>query len=201
MSKQTLNFQAEVAQLLHLVTHSLYSNKEIFLRELISNASDACDKLRFEALANGALWEDAPNLEVRVSFDKDAKTLTITDNGIGLTEQEAIENLGTIAKSGTRDFVSKLEASQKADAKEQGSLIGQFGVGFYSGFMVADKITVESRKAGAAADAGVRWVSAGTGEFEVETITRAARGTSVTLHLREGEEEFLSGWKLKSVVA
>ena len=155
MSKQTLSFQAEVAQLLHLVTHSLYSNKEIFLRELISNASDACDKLRFEALANPALWEDAPNLEVRVSFDKDAKTLTIADNGIGLTEQEAIDNLGTIAKSGTRDFVSKLEASQKADAKEQGSLIGQFGVGFYSGFMVADKITVESRKAGAPVDAGV----------------------------------------------
>ncbi len=200
MSKQTLSFQAEVAQLLHLVTHSLYSNKEIFLRELISNASDACDKLRFEALANGALWEDAPNLEVRVSFDKDAKTLTITDNGIGLTEQEAIDNLGTIAKSGTRDFVSKLEASQKADAKEQGSLIGQFGVGFYSGFMVADKITVESRKAGAAADAGVRWVSAGTGEFEVETITRAARGTSVILHLRDDAMDYANGWRVKSII-
>ena len=200
MSKQTLNFQAEVAQLLHLVTHSLYSNKEIFLRELISNASDACDKLRFEALANGALWEDAPNLEVRVSFDKEAKTLTITDNGIGLTEQEAIDNLGTIAKSGTRDFVSKLEASQKADAKEQGSLIGQFGVGFYSGFMVADKITVESRKAGAAADAGVRWVSAGTGEFEVETIERAARGTSVILHLRDDAMDYANGWRVKSII-
>ncbi len=200
MSKQTLSFQAEVAQLLHLVTHSLYSNKEIFLRELISNASDACDKLRFEALANGALWEDAPNLEVRVSFDKDAKTLTITDNGIGLTEQEAIDNLGTIAKSGTRDFVSKLEASQKADAKEQGSLIGQFGVGFYSGFMVADKITVESRKAGAAAEAGVRWVSTGTGEFEVETIDRAARGTSVTLHLRDDAMDYANGWRLKSII-
>ena len=200
MSKQTLSFQAEVAQLLHLVTHSLYSNKEIFLRELISNASDACDKLRFEALANAALWEDAPNLEVRVSFDKDAKTLTITDNGIGLTEQEAIDNLGTIAKSGTRDFVSKLEASQKADAKEQGSLIGQFGVGFYSGFMVADKITVESRKAGAPADAGVRWVSAGTGEFEVETIDRAERGTSVILHLRDDAMEYANGWRLKSII-
>jgi molecular chaperone HtpG len=200
MSKQTLNFQAEVAQLLHLVTHSLYSNKEIFLRELISNASDACDKLRFEALANGALWEDSPNLEVRVSFDKDAKTLTISDNGIGLTQQEAIDNLGTIAKSGTRDFVSKLEASQKADAKEQGSLIGQFGVGFYSGFMVADKITVESRKAGAAADAGVRWVSAGTGEFEVETIDRAVRGTSVILHLRDDAMEYASAWRLKSII-
>ena len=200
MSKQTLSFQAEVAQLLHLVTHSLYSNKEIFLRELISNASDACDKLRFEALANGALWEDTPNLEVRVSFDKDAKTLTITDNGIGLTEQEAIDNLGTIAKSGTRDFVSKLEASQKADAKEQGSLIGQFGVGFYSGFMVADKITVESRKAGTAADAGVRWVSAGTGEFEVETITRAERGTSVILHLRDDAMDYANGWRVKSII-
>ncbi len=200
MSKQTLSFQAEVAQLLHLVTHSLYSNKEIFLRELISNASDACDKLRFEALANGALWEDTPNLEVRVSFDKDAKTLTITDNGIGLTEQEAIDNLGTIAKSGTRDFVSKMEASQKADAKEQGSLIGQFGVGFYSGFMVADKITVESRKAGAAADAGVRWVSTGTGEFEVETINRAARGTSVILHLRDDAMDYANGWRVKSII-
>ena len=200
MSKQTLSFQAEVAQLLHLVTHSLYSNKEIFLRELISNASDACDKLRFEALANAALWEDAPNLEVRASFDKDAKTLTITDNGIGLTEQEAIDNLGTIAKSGTRDFVSKLEASQKADAKEQGSLIGQFGVGFYSGFMVADKITVESRKAGAPVDAGVRWVSAGTGEFEVETIDRAARGTSVILHLRDDAMDYANGWRLKSII-
>ncbi len=200
MSKQTLSFQAEVAQLLHLVTHSLYSNKEIFLRELISNASDACDKLRFEALANGALWEDAPNLEVRVSFDKDAKTLTITDNGIGLTEQEAIDNLGTIAKSGTRDFVSKLEASQKADAKQQGSLIGQFGVGFYSGFMVADKITVESRKAGAAAAAGVRWVSAGTGEFEVETIDRVARGTSVILHLRDDAMDYANGWRVKSII-
>ncbi len=200
MSKQTLSFQAEVAQLLHLVTHSLYSNKEIFLRELISNASDACDKLRFEALANAALWEDTPNLEVRVSFDKDAKTLTITDNGIGLTEQEAIDNLGTIAKSGTRDFVSKLEASQKADAKEQGSLIGQFGVGFYSGFMVADKITVESRKAGTAADAGVRWVSAGTGEFEVETIDRAERGTSVILHLRDDAMDYANGWRIKSII-
>ena len=200
MSKQTLNFQAEVAQLLHLVTHSLYSNKEIFLRELISNASDACDKLRFEALNNGALWEDSPNLEVRVSFDKDAKTLTISDNGIGLTEQEAIDNLGTIAKSGTRDFLSKLGAEQKENAKEQGSLIGQFGVGFYSGFMVADKITVESRKAGLTPSEAVRWVSGGTGEFEVENIIRAARGTSVTLHLRDDAMEYASAWRLKSVI-
>ena len=200
MSKQTLNFQAEVAQLLHLVTHSLYSNKEIFLRELISNASDACDKLRFEALNNGALWEDAPNLEVRVSFDKEAKTLTISDNGIGLTEQEAIENLGTIAKSGTRDFLSKLGAEQKENAKEQGSLIGQFGVGFYSGFMVADTITVESRKAGLTPSEAVRWVSGGTGEFEVENIIRAARGTSVTLHLREDAMEYASAWRLKAII-
>src|SRR5437868_2951042 len=144
-NKQTLSFQAEVAQLLHLVTHSLYSNKEIFLRELISNASDACDKLRFEALNDNALYEDAPNLEVRVAFDKEARTLTITDNGIGLSQQEAIDNLGTIAKSGTREFVSKLSGDQKQQSDETGQLIGQFGVGFYSGFIVADKIAVESR--------------------------------------------------------
>ena len=195
--KQTLSFQAEVAQLLHLVTHSLYSNKEIFLRELVSNASDACDKLRFEALDNNALYEDQPNLEVRVSFDKAARTLTIADNGIGLSQQEAVDNLGTIAKSGTREFVSRLSGDQKADAQ----LIGQFGVGFYSGFIVADKITVESRRAGLAPEEGVRWTSAGAGDFEVETITRPARGTSVTLHLREDASDFLSTWKLKSVIA
>jgi len=196
MSKQTLSFQAEVAQLLHLVTHSLYSNQEIFLRELISNASDACDKLRFEALNNNALYEDAPNLEVRVSFDKDAKTLTIQDNGIGMSAQEAIDHLGTIAKSGTKDFMGKLTGDQKADAQ----LIGQFGVGFYSGFIVADKITVESRRAGLKADEGVRWVSSGAGDFEVETITRAARGTSVILHLRDDASEYLNAWKLKQVI-
>lgn len=197
MSKQTLSFQAEVAQLLHLVTHSLYSNREIFLRELISNASDACDKLRFEALNNNALYEDAPNLEVRVSFDEAAKTLTITDNGIGMSAQEAIDHLGTIAKSGTKDFVGKLSGDQKQDAQ----LIGQFGVGFYSGFIVADKITVESRRAGLKAEEGVRWVSSGSGDFEVETITRAARGTSVILHLREDAEEYLNAWKLKQVIS
>ncbi|OOG50515.1 molecular chaperone HtpG [Polaromonas sp. C04] len=204
MSKQTLSFQAEVAQLLHLVTHSLYSNKEIFLRELISNASDACDKLRYEALNNPALLEDAPNLEVRVSVDKAARTLTITDNGIGLSQQEAIDNLGTIAKSGTRDFVSKLSGDQKAQADEQGQLIGQFGVGFYSGFIVADKITVESRRAGLPAEQGVRWVSdggaSGGGAFEVENITRAPRGTSVTLHLREDAQDYLGAWKLKGII-
>ncbi|MHB1123103.1 MAG: molecular chaperone HtpG [Ramlibacter sp.] len=195
--KKTLSFQAEVAQLLHLVTHSLYSNKEIFLRELISNASDACDKLRFEALHNNALYEDQPNLEVRVSFDRQARTLTITDNGIGLSRDEAIENLGTIAKSGTREFVSRLTGDQKADAQ----LIGQFGVGFYSGFIVADRIVVESRRAGLPPEEGVRWTSSGAGDFEVETISRPERGTSVTLHLREEAGDYLGTWKLKSIIA
>ncbi|MDB5941588.1 MAG: molecular chaperone HtpG [Ramlibacter sp.] len=195
--KQTLSFQAEVAQLLHLVTHSLYSNKEIFLRELISNASDACDKLRFEALNQAALYEDAPNLEVRVSFDKEARTLTIADNGIGLSAQEAIDNLGTIAKSGTREFMGRLSGDQKADAQ----LIGQFGVGFYSGFIVADKISVESRRAGLPPEQGVRWTSGGAGDFEVEEVTRPQRGTRVTLHLREDAGEYLNTWKLKSVIS
>ena len=196
MDKQTLSFQAEVKQILHLVTHSLYSNKEIFLRELVSNASDACDKLRFEALNDPALLEDAPMLDVRVAFDAEARTITITDNGIGLSADEAVANLGTIAKSGTREFMSALEGDQKKDAQ----LIGHFGVGFYSGFIVADRITVDSRRAGLPAEQGVRWSSEGSGDFEVETITRPARGTSVTLHLREGEEEFVTGWKLKSII-
>ncbi|WP_137917413.1 molecular chaperone HtpG [Hydrogenophaga sp. 2FB] len=196
MSKQTLSFQAEVAQLLHLVTHSLYSNPDIFLRELVSNASDACDKLRFEALNNAALFEDAPNLDVRVDFDRDAKTITISDNGIGMSAQEAIDHLGTIAKSGTKDFMSRLSGDQKQDAQ----LIGQFGVGFYSGFIVADKITVESRRAGLPAAEGVRWTSGGTGDFEVETIERAARGTSVILHLRDDASDYLDRWKLKSII-
>jgi molecular chaperone HtpG len=189
-------FQAEVAQLLHLVTHSLYSNKDIFLRELVSNASDACDKLRFEALNHPALYENAPNLEVRVVFDKDAKTLTITDNGIGMSEQEAIDHLGTIAKSGTKDFMSRLSGDQKKDAQ----LIGQFGVGFYSGFIVADKITVESRRAGLKPEEGVRWVSGGSGDFETESITRAERGTCVILHLRDDASEYLNRWKLKTII-
>ena len=197
MDKQTLSFQAEVKQILHLVTHSLYSNKEIFLRELVSNASDACDKLRFEALNHSALYEDQPNLELRVSFDAEARTITIRDNGIGMTAEEAMANLGTIAKSGTREFMSRLEGDQKKDAQ----LIGQFGVGFYSGFIVADRITVESRHAGSPAQEGVRWSSDGSGEFEVETIERAQRGTDVILHLREGEDEFLSGWKLRSIIS
>ena len=201
MTKQTLSFQAEVAQLLHLVTHALYSNKEIFMRELISNASDACDKLRYEALNDPVLLENEPNLEVRVSFNKDAKTLTIADNGIGLSQQEAIDNLGTIAKSGTKDFVSKLSGDQKADSQ----LIGQFGVGFYSGFIVADKITVESRRAGLPTADGVRWVSSqgdgGSGAFEVESMERPQRGTSVTLHLRDDALDYANNWKLKGIIA
>jgi len=196
MTKQTLSFQAEVAQLLHLVTHSLYSNKEIFLRELISNASDACDKLRFEAINDGGLYENDAELKVKVTFDKAAKTLTITDNGIGMSAQEAIDHLGTIAKSGTKDFVSKLSGDQKADSQ----LIGQFGVGFYSGFIVADKITVETRRAGMKESEGVRWISGGAGDFEVETIARAARGTSVILHLNEEALDYASAWKLKSII-
>ena len=200
MSKQTLSFQAEVAQLLHLVTHSLYSNKEIFLRELISNASDACDKLRFEAINDSTLLAGDTDLQVRVTLDKDAKTLTITDNGIGMSQQEAIDNLGTIAKSGTKDFVSKLSGDQKSDAQ----LIGQFGVGFYSGFIVADKIIVETRRAGLAESEGVRWISdggaSGGGAFEVETISRAARGTSVILHLREDALDYAQAWKVKGII-
>jgi len=196
MDKKTLSFQAEVQQILHLVTHSLYSNKEIFLRELISNASDACDKLRYEALDAPHLFEDKPELEVRVSFDKAARTITIRDNGIGMPADEAVAHLGTIAKSGTKEFMSRLEGDKKKDAQ----LIGQFGVGFYSGFIVADKITVESRRAGFPAEEGVRWSSTGSGDFEVETITRAERGTDVILHLREDEGEFLEQWKLKSII-
>jgi molecular chaperone HtpG len=197
MSKQTHVFQAEVKQLLHLVTHSLYSNKEIFLRELISNASDACDKLRFEALDNSAFYEDAPNLEVRILVDKANRTLTIRDNGIGMSAQEAIDHLGTIAKSGTKEFMGRLSGDQQRDAQ----LIGQFGVGFYSGYIVADRITVETRRAGSPASEGVRWISEGTGDFEVEAIDKPVRGTDIILHLREGEDEFLSAWKVRSIVS
>ncbi|MEG1032053.1 MAG: molecular chaperone HtpG [Acinetobacter sp.] len=193
---QKHSFQAEVAQLLHLVTHSLYSNPEIFLRELISNASDACDKLRFEGINHPEYYENDPELHVRIHFDKEQKTLTISDNGIGLTEQEAIDNLGTIAKSGTKDFMSKLSGDQKADAQ----LIGQFGVGFYSGFIVAEKITVESRHAGTAASDGVRWISTGTGEFEVEQVTKESRGTDIILHLRDDALEYLEAHKVKQIV-
>ena len=196
MAQETMSFQAEVKQLLHLMIHSLYSNKEIFLRELISNASDAADKLRFEAIANSALYENDPNLRIRVGVDKEARTITIDDNGIGMSHDEAVSNLGTIARSGTKEFFGKLSGDQQKDA----ALIGQFGVGFYSGFIVADKITVESRRAGLSAAEGVRWTSAGEGEFAVETIERAQRGTTITLHLREGEDELLSAWKIKSII-
>ncbi|WP_173912170.1 molecular chaperone HtpG [Acinetobacter sp. Marseille-Q1618] len=195
-SAQKHSFQAEVAQLLHLVTHSLYSNPEIFLRELISNASDACDKLRFEGINHPDYYENDPNLHVRVSLDKEAKTITISDNGIGLTQQEAIDNLGTIAKSGTKDFMSKLTGDQKSDAQ----LIGQFGVGFYSGFIVAEKITVESRRAGEPATDGVRWISTGTGDFEVEQINKESRGTDIILHLRDDALEYLESYKVKQII-
>ena len=193
---QKHSFQAEVAQLLHLVTHSLYSNPEIFLRELISNASDACDKLRFEGINHPEYYENDPELHVRVTLDEENKRIIISDNGIGLTEAEAIEHLGTIAKSGTKDFMSKLSGDQKADAQ----LIGQFGVGFYSGFIVADKITVESRRAGGDASQGVRWVSQGTGEFETETIDKPSRGTDIILHLREDATEYLNRFKVKQII-
>ena len=199
MSKQTHAFQAEVKQILHLVTHSLYSNKEIFLRELVSNASDACDKLRYEALDHPELYEDAPNLEVRVFFDAEAKTLTIRDNGIGMSAEEAAAHLGTIAKSGTRDFMAKLSGDQKKDA----NLIGQFGVGFYSSFIVADRVTVLTRRAGAASDQGVRWECAmaqDAGAYSIESIDKATRGTEITLHLREGEDDFLSDYRLRDVL-
>ncbi|ANC46065.1 molecular chaperone HtpG [Pandoraea pnomenusa] len=196
MAQETMSFQAEVKQLLQLMIHSLYSNKEIFLRELISNASDAADKLRFEAINNAALYEQDPELKIRVSFDKDARTITIEDNGIGMSREEAIAHLGTIAKSGTREFFSRLSGDQQKDA----ALIGQFGVGFYSGFIVADRMTVESRRAGLPASEGVRWSSTGEGDFSVETIERDARGTAITLHLREGEDELLSSWQLQSII-
>jgi molecular chaperone HtpG len=195
-SRETLGFQTEVKQLLQLMIHSLYSNREIFLRELISNASDACDKLRFEALHNDALYENQSDLNIRVSFDKDARTLTIADSGIGMNRDEVIANLGTIAKSGTRDFFSKLSGDQQKDA----NLIGQFGVGFYSAFIVADKVSVLTRRAGEKADQGVRWESDGGGEFSIEMVEKAARGTEITLHLREGQDDLLGGYKLREII-
>lgn len=195
-NKQTLGFQAEVKQLLNLMIHSLYSNKEIFLRELISNASDACDKLRFAALNEPALLGDDPDLKIHVSFDKAARTITVSDNGIGLSREEAVEHLGTIAKSGTREFFAALTGDQTKDAH----LIGQFGVGFYSSYIVADKVTVVSLRAGLPADQAVKWESSGEGEFSVETVKKTGRGTDVTLHLREGEDELLSSWKLRQII-
>ena len=192
--KETLGFQAEVKQLLQLMIHSLYSNKEIVLRELISNASDAADKLRFEALANNSLYENESELKIRVGFDKAARTVTISDNGIGMTRDEVIANIGTIAKSGTKEFFSALTGDQAKDA----NLIGQFGVGFYSAFIIADKVTLTTRRAGSTE--AVRWESAGEGDYTLEAAEKATRGTEVTLHLREGEDEFLSDWKLKSII-
>ncbi|HAS87241.1 MAG TPA: molecular chaperone HtpG, partial [Candidatus Competibacteraceae bacterium] len=194
--KETLGFQAEVQQLLRLVAHSLYSHKEVFLRELISNASDACDKLRFEALTDGALYEKAPDLKIRVSFDKDARTITVADNGIGMDRQEVIDNIGTIARSGTRQFMQKLTGDQARDA----NLIGQFGVGFYSSFIVADKVTLRTRRAGLGPEHGVLWESSGEGDYTLENIDKAARGTEVTLHLREDEAELLNEWQLRSII-
>jgi molecular chaperone HtpG len=194
--KQVMGFQAEVKQLLQLMIHSLYSNKEIFLRELVSNASDASDKLRFEAINNAALFEGDSELAIHIEFDKAARTIIISDNGIGLSQAEAVEHLGTIAKSGTKEFFSRLSGDQQKDA----AMIGQFGVGFYSGFIVASKITVESRRAGLPAEQGVKWESAGEGEFSVETINKPQRGTRITLHLREGEDDFLSAWQLRSII-
>lgn len=194
--KETLGFQTEVKQLLHLMIHSLYSNKEIFLRELISNASDAVDKLRFEALSKPELLEGGAELKIRVSFDKDAKTVTLEDNGIGMSREDAITHLGTIAKSGTADFMKNLSGDQKKDSH----LIGQFGVGFYSAFIVADKVGVFSRRAGLDASEGVHWASKGEGEFEIATVDKADRGTRIVLHLKSGEDEFADGWRLRNII-
>jgi molecular chaperone HtpG len=194
--KQTMGFQAEVKQLLHLMIHSLYSNKEIFLRELVSNASDACDKLRFEAIANPGLMADGTELAIGVALDKAARTITISDNGIGMSRDEAISHLGTIAKSGTREFFSQLTGDQQKDAQ----LIGQFGVGFYSSFIVADRVTVVSRRAGLPAEQAIRWESGGAGDFTIEPAERATHGTDVILHLKDGEDELLSTWKIKSIL-
>jgi len=194
--RETLGFQAEVKELLQLMIHSLYSNREIFLRELISNASDACDKLRFEALHNATLFEDDFELRIRVDYDPVAKTLRVTDNGVGMSRDEVIANLGTIAKSGTREFFSQLTGDQQKDAH----LIGQFGVGFYSSFIVADKVTVLTRRAGEQPDQGVRWESDGGGEFSVEMVAKPGRGTEITLHLREGEEDLLDGSRLRAII-
>ncbi|MEN1925269.1 molecular chaperone HtpG [Luteimonas sp. MJ293] len=196
MTTETRKFEAEVAQVLHLVTHSLYSHKEIFLRELISNASDACDKLRFEAIANPDLLAGEGELRIDVDWDKDARTITIRDNGIGMTRDEVVANIGSIASSGTRRFLEALDGEKKADAR----LIGQFGVGFYSGFVVADKVTVLTRRAGSDAAEGVKWESDGRGEYSLEAATVPERGTAVVLHLKEGEDEFLEDWKLRSLV-
>ncbi len=195
-TKETLGFQTEVKQLLQLMIHSLYSNKDIFLRELISNAADAADKLRFEGLSDAALYENDSELKIRIAFDRDARTLTITDNGIGMNRQEVIEHIGTIAKSGTREFFSKLSGDQKKDT----ALIGQFGVGFYSAFIVADRVTLTTRRAGLTSEHGVRWESEGAGDYTLETVDKPGRGTEIVLHLRDDADEFLSDYKIKSII-
>ncbi len=195
-TRETLGFQAEVKQLLNLMIHSLYSNKEIFLRELVSNASDAADKLRFEALTDAALFEEDSDLRIRISFDKESRTITISDNGIGMSRQEVIENIGTIAKSGTKEFFGRLTGDQAKDA----SLIGQFGVGFYSSFIVAEKVVLVTRRAGLTREHGVRWESKGEGDYTIEMVEKPSRGTEVILHLREGEEDFLDAWRIKSII-
>lgn len=194
--KETLGFATETKQLLHLMIHSLYSNKEIFMRELISNASDACDKLRFEGLSDDALFEDDHDLAIRVDFNKESNTITLTDNGIGMSREEVIENLGTIARSGTRAFLDSMTGDQQKDA----NLIGQFGVGFYSSFIVADKVTVTTRRAGLTSEHGVRWESAGEGEYDLENVEKSGRGTEITLHLRDDSEEFADGWRLRTII-
>ncbi|MEW8664293.1 MAG: ATP-binding protein, partial [Candidatus Thiodiazotropha sp.] len=195
--KETLEFQAEVSQVLNLVIRSLYSNKEIFLRELISNASDAAEKLRFESLTDEALFEDDPELKVRVTIDKEAGTVTISDNGIGMSRQEVSETIGSIASSGTRKFFESLSGDQTKDSE----LIGQFGVGFYSAFIVADKVTIVTRRAGLGTEHGVRWESQGEGSYTIENLDKPGRGTDVTLHLREDEKEFLESYRLRSVIS
>jgi molecular chaperone HtpG len=193
---ETRGFETEVNQLLDLMIHSLYSNKDIFLRELISNASDACDKLRFTAISDAGLYEEDIELKVKISFDKEARTITISDNGIGMTREEVIDHIGTIAKSGTQSFLDSITGDQKKDAH----LIGQFGVGFYSSFIVSEKVTLRSRKAGEAVENGVEWISRGKGEYEIRSIEKAGRGTEITLELHEGEDEFLNEWKLRSLI-
>ena len=194
--KEHLNFQTEAKQLLKLMIHSLYSNKEIFMRELISNASDAADKLRFEGLTDASLYESDSELKIRISYDSEARTVTISDNGIGMSRQEVIDHIGTIAKSGTREFFNSLTGDQAKDAH----LIGQFGVGFYSAFIVADKVTLNTRRASLAADQGVQWESTGEGDYTLEAIEKVTRGTEIVLHLRKDEEDFLSGMRLRTII-
>ncbi len=194
--KETLQFETEVSQLLHLMIHSLYSNKEIFLRELISNASDACDRLRFEAISNDSLLSNDAELKIQVEFDKDERTLTIRDDGIGMSREEVVNNIGTIAKSGTKEFLDQLTGDQSKDSH----LLGQFGVGFYSAFIIADKVTLKTRRAGLEKDQAVQWGSEGAGSYTLEETEKSERGTEVILHLKKDEDEFLNSWRLRSII-